>query len=172
MLDLSETHEFRPKLLARRSEGLTWILAIVVLATWWILQSNQAQFATTAIVLFIFLIFGAAGMSLGNWMDRRTVFRLDAVGVNFENGLRKVRLGWEEIEKLRVLPSQSGSRRVQVLGSKSHFEFRTLAVLKLNEKIRGQSGFAEGDRILETILNAAQLSEQDRNASYTYYARD
>lgn len=171
MLDLSEPRNFHPESLSRKAELVTWVLALVVLVAWWVLQSNQARFATTAVILFAFLIFAAFAMSLGNWMDRHTVLRLDSEGVHFRNGIRDVRLAWDAIEELRVLPGQAGSRRVQVLGHRVYFEYRTLAEVRLNDTVKGRSGFEAGDAILEMILAESHLAEQEKTATHIYYGR-
>lgn len=172
MLDLSTEHEFRPVLLSRRAELLAWGLALIMLVTWWILQANQAPYTTAAVFLVVFLVFAAVGTSLSNWIERRSVLRIGENGVGFENGLRSVSFDWTDIQSIRVLPSQAGSKRVQVIGERAHFEFRTLAELKLSGVVKGQSGFAEGEDILDAILEKTQLPKQDSSAPYTYYARD
>ena len=172
MLDLTVEREFRPELLSRRAEVLSWSLSLVMLVTWWLLQANQARYTTAAVFLLVFLVFAAVGTSLSNWIERRTVMRMDEGGVGFKNGLRDVRFAWAEIKTVRVLPSQAGSRRVQVISETAHFEFRTLAELKLSGVIKGQSGFADGDRILDEIIRRSQLTRHESTAPYTYYARD
>lgn len=171
MLDLSEERTFRPELLSRRAEWLTWALSALMLVTWWFLRANEARFAGTAMFLLIFLLFAAVGTSLGNWMDRKTVLRLDSEGLSFRNGLRDVRLGWEEVENIRVLPATAGAKRVQVIGARSHFEFRTLAELHFSGEVKGRSGFAAGDEILQTILKKTGLARQPASSNVTYYAR-
>lgn len=172
MLDLTTQLEFRPELLSRRAEGLTWLLALVMGVTWWLLQSNDARYTSAALLLLVFLVFAAVGTSLSNWIERNTEMQIDQDSIRFKNGLRDVRFTWGEIKNLRVLPSQAGSQRVQVLGEKAHFEFRTLAELKLSGVIKGQSGFKDGDRILQTIITKASLIKQESDAPYAYYARE
>ncbi len=172
MQDFSIEREFRPELLSRRAEALAWILAVTMLVTWWILQSNEAQFTSAAVFLFVFLVFAAVGTTFSNWIERRTILRMDGEGVHFENGLRNVRFNWSDIRNVRVLPYTAGSKRVQVIGEKAHFEFKTLAELKLSGVVKGQAGFAEGEEILEAIIRFTKLVVQDTSAPYTYYARD
>ncbi len=172
MPDLTGPRDFRPVQLSRRSELIAWGLSAVLFITWWILQANQAALSGTAALLLAFMVFSASTMSLANWMDRRTHLTLDDSGVFFENGLRRVRLDWDDIRTVRVIPAQAGSDRVQVLGTGAHFEFRTLAEVRLNGEVKGRAGFAEGDAILETVLGRAGLSKQGDEAAYTYYARE
>jgi hypothetical protein len=171
-LDLSTPLEFRPELLSRRGEFTQWLLAVVLLATWLILSANAARFTSLAFAFLVVLAFGALGTSLGNWMDRRSLLRLDGQGVSFRNGLRDVTLEWRGIQSARVLPSQAGARRVQIIGAEAHFEFRTLATLTLNGETKGRSGFAAGDDILETILAKTGLAARETGSRYAYYARD
>src|SRR5262245_14385985 len=143
MLDLTTPLDYRPELLSRRPEALAWVLAATLAAAFGILRVTQAGSAGLVAVLMSFLLFTAAGTSLANWMDRRTLLRLDTTGVFFENGLRRVRLTWPEIESVRVLPAAAGSEQVQVLGQKAHFEFRTLATFIVNGEEKGRAGFSE-----------------------------
>jgi len=40
--------------------------------------------------LTVLLVFSGMAISLGNWMDRRTILRVESNGVWFDNGLRGV----------------------------------------------------------------------------------
>ena len=172
ILDLQNPREFRPELLPRRGELIAWLLALLVGATWLILLANDARFTVTALILFIFLAFTAVGTSLGSWMDRRSILRLDSRGIAFRNGLRDVELAWDEVRSIRVIPVQAGARRVQVLGEKAHFEFRTLTTLSLKGEVKGRSGFPQGAEIIETVVDKAGLQARPSDSPYTYYARD
>jgi hypothetical protein len=163
--------EHRPAVLSRRAEAVSWLLAVVLFVTFWLLQANEAAFAGTAVMLFAFTLFAASGISLSSWMDRRSLIRLDDEGIFFQNGLRTVALKWDMIEQIRVLNAQAGSRRVQVLGPRVYFEFRTLARLSLNGKERGRSGYEEGEQILESMLEQTGLTKTDSSPAYVYYAR-
>lgn len=163
--------EYRPVQPSRRVEIGTWALTAVLFATWWVLQANQAAFAGTAVTLFAFALFAASGISLSGWMDHRSVIRLDADGVFFQNGLRRVELAWDQVQQIRVLNAQAGSKRVQVLGPRSYFEFRTLARISLNGQERARSGYEQGEKILENLLDRTGLHESETSPSYVYYAR-
>jgi hypothetical protein len=163
--------EFHPVQTSRRVEIGTWVLAAVLFATWWVLQVNQAAFAGTAVMLFAFTLFAAFGISLSGWMDRRSVIRLDRSGVFFQNGLRRLELAWDQVEQIRVLKAQAGSKRVQVLGPRAYFEFRTLATIRLNGQERARSGYEEGERILEMLLDQTGLTESETSSAHVYYAR-
>ncbi len=172
VFDLSTPLEFRPELLPRRGEWIAWAFALVMLATWLILKANDARYTGTALILLIFLAFAAVGTSLGNWLDRKSILRLARDGVAFQNGLRDVKFTWQEVQSVRVLVAQAGARRVQVLGRTAHFEFRTLATLRQNDEVKGRSGFADGDAILDIIISRAQLSRKQNETNYATYARD
>ncbi len=171
-LDLRSPLEYRPELLPRRGELIAWLLAVTVGGTWLILVANQARYTGTALILFLFLAFAAIGTSLGNWMDRRSILRLDSRGIGFKNGLRNVDLHWDEVRSLRVIPVQGGASRVQVLGEKAHFEFRTLTTLSLQGQVKGRSGFAHGQKIIDTVIEKAALRAQPGGDRYAYYARE
>ncbi len=170
-----EKQEFYPERVSPRGQIYAWVLAIVAAVTWLILRANQQSLTTLAGVLALFLLFSAGSISLSRWMDARTVIRIQQDGVAFTNGLRNVYLKWGDIRSVRVLPDRFGARQVQVLGTDSHFEFRTLGEVRYNGQVRGRTGFEQGDRILETILKAARLKMLDSSnaqKSVYYYARE
>lgn len=171
MSDPGGATEYRPILMPRRVEVGAWLFAVLLYATWWLLRTSGQGFAGAAVMLFAFSLFAAFGISLSSWMDRRSVIRLDDAGVFFENGLRRVALMWAEIEQIRVLNAQAGSKRVQVLGPRSFFEFRTLVRISLSGRERVRSGYEEGERILRILLEKTGLMETDSSPMYVYYAR-
>ncbi|GAB4503562.1 MAG: hypothetical protein Fur0043_05540 [Anaerolineales bacterium] len=164
------SREFRPALLPRRGEWTAWGLFLVVSLAMAFLQRISYAHAW-AWLFWGFLLFSALSISLGNWMDRKTFIRLEADGVYFENGLRRVRLVWSEVQQVAVLPAQWG-RRIQVIGRNAHFAFRTLGEMKFQGEVQGRTGFAEGQAILETILHEAGLRLKEKTNNVYYYERD
>jgi hypothetical protein len=161
--------EFRPERLPRRGELTAWALAIAVSLGMFILR--QAWFIPFwAWIFWGFLLFSGLSISLGNWMDRRTCIRLDSQGVRFTNGLRRVDLGWSEIQEVKVLPSRFG-KRVQVLGNDSHFEYKTIGEVMYQGELRGRTGFVDGQHILEVILRETELRLIEKVQEASYYAR-
>jgi hypothetical protein len=154
----AERQVYNPELVSRRSELIAWGSAILVIGTWILLLFYVQSLSFWLSLLGIPLILIAAGMSLGNWMDRHTVLNLDSESIFFSNGLRHVQLKWQEIQEVRVLPAQWG-KKVQVFGERSYFGFHTLGEVRANGKVLGRTGFVDGDRVLEQILDRAALSE-------------
>ena len=60
---------------------------------------------------------------------------------------------------------------MQVIGEKSHFGFKTLGEVQFQGKVRGRTGFAAGDEILNTILKEANLQLVEKKEKEYYYAR-
>jgi len=114
--EISNSREYSPKHLPLRGEITAWGLALVVLITATIVQVNGSQWAVTGLVLAGVFVLSAGSISLGNWMDRHTVIRVDRAGVSFTNGVRHTTLAWDEIQAVRVLPAQWGAQQVQVIG--------------------------------------------------------
>ena len=137
-----EVREFRPELLSRRGEWTAWILTLAASVGMWLLSRN-GYIPAWAWIFFTFLLFSGLSISLGNWLDRCTVIRLEAGGIQFENGLRHVRLGWREVQKLAVLPTRWG-KSVQVIGVESHFGFKMLGEVQFRGEVRGRTGFPDG----------------------------
>ena len=152
-----EQREFKPELVSRRSELIAWGGAILVNGIWLALIVFSQSMSFWLPIIGIPLLLIALGMSLGNWMDRKTSIKLDADGIYFTNGLRHADLSWDEIQEVRVLPAQWGEK-VQVFGDKVYFAFHTLGEVTSNGRVLGRTGFQEGVRILEIILEKSGLS--------------
>jgi len=153
---------------------VAWGLALVVTATWVILRLYGQGISIVVPLLDAFFLFSALSISLGNWMDRRTVIRLDPSAITFGNGLRHAVMRWNEIKQVQVFPTNWG-KKVRVLGSKAHFEFRTLAEVKVQDEVKGRMGFAEGESILQNIIRSADLIEkpgEDTQPGVYYYAHE
>ena len=165
----TEKHEFRPELISRRGEWTAWGLALVASLGIWLLN-RSGYVPLWAWIFWAFLLFSGVSISLGNWLDRKSVIWLEADGIRFENGLRRVRLRWSEIRKVAVLPSRWG-KSVQIIGEKSHFSFKTLGEVKFQGEVRGRTGFSDGQEILDIILHEANLELVEESNNAYYYAR-
>ena len=117
----------------------------------------------------VFVVFSAMSISFGNWMDRHSIIRMGADGIVFENGLRSVRLTWPEVQNVAVIPTRLG-KRVQVQAERSHFTFKTMSESTLiGQQMR--TGFADGQKIFETILAECGLQMKAEKDGMVYYAR-
>ena len=161
---------YYPEMLSRRGEITVWVLFVVIFSGWVILSLSGRPLPIAVILLGLFTLMAGMAISLGNWMDRRTFIRVTQEGVQFENGLRKSDLRWEEITHLEVYPSKWGSK-VHVRGHNSHFSYRTLGEVKLNQEIKGRMGFNDGDKILQVILERSHLKKVERSDAGDYYVR-
>lgn len=150
------SQEYRPELLPRRGEWIAWGCAALVGVGWIILVLSRQRVLPAMIFLEIFLIFAALSISLGNWMDRKSVIRTDTAGLEFQNGLRNIRLAWSQVKEVRVNPSQWG-KKVQVIGEGAYFAFRTLGEVKVQEQVKGRLGFENGEEILRQIVLSSGL---------------
>ena len=169
-MSVNEMREFKPEQLPRRGELNAWLLAVAALIGLMVLNRALTVVPGWAWIFSVFLVFSALSISFGNWMDRNTHLVLDSDGISFENGIRRVRLRWLEIQKVAVLPSRWG-QSVQVLGENSHFDFKTLGEVQFKGEVRGRTGFAEGKTILDVILHEADLALIEESNSAYYYAR-
>jgi hypothetical protein len=163
--------EYRPELQSRRVEWTTWSLALVVGAAWFFLVLTGNPVPRPVPVLAILLSLFGSGVTLSNWMDRRTLLRLQPSGVFFTNGLRRSNIPWIEIEKIQVFPSPWG-KKVRVIGQKAAFDFRTLGEVRLAGESKGRMGFTEGEKILHKLVEAAHLKNIQRTETgAVYYSR-
>lgn len=180
---MDEPQVFHPELTSRRGELIAWSVTLLVGIAWILLLTSGQEVHFAVPFLAVALLLAALSISLGNWMDRRTLLRIDDAGIAFRNGLRDVHLAWERIKGLQVLPARWG-RKVQIVGEEAngqpaHFDFLTLGEVKVLGEVKGRVGFREGDRILEQVLKRSDLHLVEKenagsaaqNKSY-YYARD
>ena len=165
----NENREFHPEILSRRGEWTAWSLTLAAGVGMWFL-GRSGYIPTWAWVFWAFLLFSGVSISLGNWLDRRTVIHLEPGGIRFENGLRRVRLGWQEVQKVAVMPARWG-KSVQVIGEKTHFWFKTLGEVHFQDEVRGRTGFSEGKIILDLILRETGLDLVEESKNAYYYAR-
>lgn len=164
-----EKQEFRPEMLPRRGEWTAWGLWVVVTLVFWAMRRLGA-IPFWAWILWGFLLFSAVSISLGNWMDRHTVLRLDAEKIEFTNGLRHVELAWDEVLKVSVFPANLG-RAVQVEGRNTHFRFKTLGEFTLGGQVRGRTGFSSGEEILREIVRRSGLHRVETKDEIEEYQR-
>ena len=165
----NDPREFHPELLSRRGEWTAWALTLAASIGMWFLN-RSGYIPAWAWIFWAFLLFSSLSISLGNWLDRNTVIWLEADGIRFEDGLRRVRLNWQEVQKVAVLPARLG-KTVQVIGERSHFEFKTLGEVQFQGQVRGRTGFLEGQAILDVILREAGLVLVEESDNAYYYAR-
>lgn len=167
---------YHPELISRRGEAIAWTGVLLVIAGWVVLRLYGQPVPFMLPLLGVPLLLAALGISLGNWMDRHTALSLEPDGLAYHNGLRHVRLKWEEIQRVRVIPAPWG-KKVQVFGRQAYFAFNTLGEVKVQGRTMGRVGFSAGDQILEQILSSADLhpvqsSESSGVGEIYNYARD
>lgn len=164
-----EERTYRPELLPRQGEINAWLFVLLAGLALGLLH-QQGVVPVFSWIFVIFLLISALSISLGNWMDRRTVLRLASDGVAFENGLRRVRLTWPQINEVRIRPARWGEQ-IQVIGEQAHFSFNTLGELQFKGENRTKVGFVQGQEILKEILQASGLTKKQQNDQYAYYSR-
>lgn len=166
--------EFRPERLSRRGEVTAWALAAIAIVGWVLQRRLGLIVHWSYIFLTLLLILSGAAISLTNWVDRRTVLRLELGGLAFSNGLRSVEIAWHRIHKLQELPLNPGKMVRVYAEDGSYFSFRTYGEVILKGKVRGRVGFREGDQILACILEKSNLkpSRHPESNDGVYYVRE
>ncbi len=167
---MQASQEFHPEIIPRKGERTAWLLlgiAVIFLAvSLW----SEDKLTWMAVVLVVLLFISAGSITLGNWVDRKTVLKLDAEGIHYQNGLRTLNLGWNDIQAVKVMASAWG-QRVQVRGAANSFTFRTLGEVWMQGELKGQIGFAEGESILKNILQNSGLKLTETSEKSSYYSR-
>lgn len=161
---------FRPLLIPRRGEIIAWASTILTWLVWMALARQESPLAPIFIGLGIVLLLSAALISLGNWVDRRTVICIDDEGIEYTNGLRRLRLRWDEIVKIQVNPGTWG-KWVRVFSSQPHFSFRIVGEVRYKGEVKGRMGFEEGDEILRLLVVHCHLHIADHPGDEVYYTR-
>lgn len=129
--------------------------------------SSLAGFMILFLVLFFFV---AAGTSLSNWMERRSVLGIGPAGISFTNGLRQVSLAWDQIEEVHVLPGRWG-KSVHVIGAEGHFHFQLGGKVVVMGQERERMGFSEGEQILGELFRQTDLKPVERNRPGRFFVR-
>ena len=160
---------FRPDVLSRRNEWIAWGVFFAAAVGTLIIRNFQALPTWVYIGLGVLFVL-AAGLSLGNWMDRRTTLQFTPEGLEFKNGLRHIRMGWKDIQSMQVLPSSMG-KGVRVIGTRGHFSFTVSGGVRLGGKTQGRFGFPDGDTIIKEIARRSGLPLVSHNGGNSYYAR-
>jgi hypothetical protein len=171
MLPKEQTQVFHPELLSRRGELLAWFSALLVISAWIILDVDRQPVMRLVPWMAVLLVLVASGISLSNWMDRRTYIEIQPDAIKFTNGLRRVRIAWADIRQVQVFPSAWG-KKVRVIATQAYFDFRTLGEIKVQGEVKGRTGFTDGESILQKILESAHLQVTERTAAGYYYARE
>jgi hypothetical protein len=166
-----ENKSLRPALLPRRGEFVAWGSTLLAAAAWIFLRTRGERMHPAFILLAVFLLLSALALSLGNWVDRHSLLRLTAQGIEFENGLRRLSMPWDQVRQVQVFQTHMG-KKVRVLGERAQFDFRTLAEIQSMGKVKGRIGFPEGEAILETILVKADLKLVEQSSTAYYYAHE
>jgi hypothetical protein len=164
------SQEFKPELISRRGEAIAWVCVFLVALGIVILVLSGQPLSWLVVLLEATLLASAALISLGNWSDRKTSLHIDERGIEYQNGLRRVKLGWSEVNEARVTPSPWGNK-VDVYGEKSHISFRTLAEVKVRGELKGRFGFTRGEEILRRIVMHSNLEIRDEPGVGYYYVR-
>jgi hypothetical protein len=115
------------------------------------------------------MLFMSLSISLGNWMDRRTILTLEAGGVLFTNGLRAVNIPWGDLQMITVRPTRWG-KTAHVLGRNVHFNFSMFNKMEFQGRTQPAAGFVDGQNILDAMIRSAALtrsSVEDQVYSYS-----
>jgi hypothetical protein len=160
---------FRPEVQPRRSEIVAWGLAFASLVGLLLLNLGGMIFFW-AVVFVLFLFLAAVSISLGNWMDGRTIIKLSDDSVSFQNGIRNVALPWHSVTSVTTGPARWGEK-IQVMGERSHFEFNTLGEVVFQQEVQGKVGFPDGKEIKEEIIQKCGLTSVVKKGDSYYYSR-
>ncbi len=167
---MRSVHEFRPEQMSRRGEGILWALALVSLAAPITLWAQGRPVSAWSLAFVGLMLLSAGSISLGNWVDRNTVITLEPDGLAFRNGLRTVRLAWEQVQSMQVNPSRWGDQAM-VVGPEGQFSFRMMSEISRKGEVRNRMGFAQGGFIIEQIVKQGGLVKIDQPEGGRYYAR-
>lgn len=166
----TDVRVYHPELIPRRGEVTAWIATGILGLTLAVIVIIGQRVSWLIVILILFLLLSAGVISLGNWMDRRTVIQIEADGIEYRNGLRRVRMAWLDIQEVRADPTAWG-KRVHVRGKQAYFIFHTLGEVRHKGELKGRMGFEEGDEILRQVVLKSGLQILESQGESYYYAR-
>lgn len=161
--------EYRPVLLPRRGEWLAWLAGLGLMVGLYFADARLGEVPSSYWIFAGLIILFALSISLGNWMDRRSRIRIVSNGIDFENGLRSVKLNWSDIQNVVVVPTRLG-KRIEVKAGQSHFAFKTMWQSSLGGQDM-RTGYPDGQVILDIILKECGLLMKAESGGSVYYAR-
>jgi hypothetical protein len=167
-MPVTDQRVFKPEIQTRQNEYLAWAVAIIsVVSSFFLIKG---AFSFWVVVFAVLMVFMALAVSLSNWMDRRTQIILDDAGVIFQNGLRNLRLTWNEIKSVTVFSTGWG-QRVVAEGEEVHFTFTILGEVRTFGKVQGRIGFSQGKEIMDAIIKQGGLTSMSASGDAYYYSR-
>ena len=169
-LDLSLSHTFRCAEGSRRGEWIAWALAALSLISIVIIQELGVEIGIGSWLFIVLLFSMALIISIGNWMNRKTLIVVNGTGIRYGNGLRDVFLPWDTIDSIEVIPADWG-KHVFIQGTHARFAFRTGAVVEWKGRFQEHVGMINGETLLETIVMASGLVLKRADGRY-YYTRE
>ena len=171
MPDLSTELTFKPLLNSRRPEFFSWLFFFVMLGVV-ILYPGAGLGRIGGYLLAGFFLFSGLVLSLANWQNRKTALTLSAAGVRFENGLQNIWMPWGEVSQIEVFSGRVNDK-IRVKSADQYFAFDMYNEVVVNGKSRGAVGFEQGETILETIFEHAQIDKTQMYHAdgYDYYTR-
>lgn len=153
---------------SRRGEVVAWSLAGVMLVPVVLWREDRLVWLAS-VVVFGMLALSAVMISFGGWVERHTKICMDATGLAFFNGLRKVQMAWEEIKQIRVHSTAYGDK-IFISSDKDQFSFKTLGKLIVRGQEKDRMGFEKGQEILKIILErSGLLGKAQLSDGYSYY---
>ena len=171
MLDLSTERTFKPLLNSRRPEIFSWLF-FVVMVVMMVYFPSSGLGRIGGYLLGAFFLFSGGALSLANWQNRKTELTLTEEGIRFENGLQKVWMAWEDITRIEVYSGRVNDK-IRVKRANQYFAFDMYNEVVLNGQRRGEVGFEQGEHILNTIFQNANIdiSQKHHAYGYDYYSR-
>lgn len=158
----------KPEAGSRRPEALSWAFAVVLFGILFFMRPELQALRFGAWALGLFFGFSGAVMTLGNWLERNTSMRLNLQEIALVRPLQTLGMKWDEVDRVDVM-TKSNARRVFVQGRGVKFSFRPATRVEIRGKIRDEYGFLESEKIIETILTMAKISEIRHDLVNGYY---
>jgi hypothetical protein len=172
MLDLSTPQSFKPLKNNRRSELIAWLFAILLVVVK-IMFPAYGFFRIGGSILALFFLFSAVIMSIGNWVSRNSELRISEKGIWYFNGARKSSFHWKDIIRVEVYSGRFNDR-INVVSTSGNIYFDIIGDGVINERKFSPTGYADGEEILETILNKTNLigGQKQKAQGYYYYSKE
>ena len=147
---------YLPNAVSRRSEVVSWGIALLLIGVAAVFQVQSQSVPTAISILAIFFFLASIVISFGNWMERSTFMVVGEDRIYYQNGVRKVALGWNEIKEIELREDRLG-KKITILAEAGHFQFRLLSAPRFEGEVRSEFGFQPADEIMREITSRTGL---------------
>jgi hypothetical protein len=151
---ISEEETYRPALAPLKGLILAWALSLALVGSVAAMRLLGAPVPWPTWLMLGFFTLAAALMTTGRWVDGRTIIEAGPRGLRYHTPLHEVKIPWQELRELRLLPA-GRTWRVVVLAERGRVPFRVMRSPAAQESGPPFIALPRGETLLRGILGMA-----------------